>query len=454
MHPDTQSERLVWIALAAVAFATAFRALGQPAEVVFDESYGTFWASYFTGSFYVDIHPPHLRLLFAALAWLGGYHGQGVPDFQEAYDGAYYVVQRGFISALAAMTPLLMARLAIMMGASRFWGLMAGWALVFDNLRVTESRLVLPDGPLIFCGLAAGVCLGEWLRRRSIGTLLATAIFLAFAVSIKWTALAFLVPVLAILGREALTGHFRRSVLAGLVIFAAIAVWYVAGFALHLMLLPNTGDGTAFMIPEFNARLAGHAAASDGTQPLGLFAAILELNRTMAEIADNVGPHPYATAWYTWPFGVRGVYYWTDRIEPDLARIYLLPNLVILWTTTLFMAKLVLDQLFLWTRRPLALWRDGGDDLSAGLFALTYCAFFLPYALIDRPMFLYHYIPSLTFAVAVCAVIATRLDLSRITGFVWIAAAAAFFLFLKPLTYGESLAPQAYESRMLFKSWP
>lgn len=453
MQSTTQTDRLLWIALAAASFATAFRGLGSPASVVFDESYGTFWAAYFTGEFYIDIHPPHLRLLFAALAWLGGYHGQGMPDFQQAYDGAYFVVQRGFLCGLAAVCPLLMARMAILMGASRFWGLIAGWALVFDNIRLAESRLVLPDGPLIFCGLAAGVFMGEWMRRRSLGTLLATAFFLACAVSIKWTALAFLVPVFMILGREALAGQFRRSVIAAATIFAVIIVWYVAGFAAHLMLLPNTGSGADFMIPAFNARLHGHPAATDGTVPLGLFAAIAELNRTMATVAGNVGDHPYASRWYTWPLGIRGVYYWTDSLEPNLSRIYLLPNLVLLWTTTLFMAKLLLDQLFLWTRRPLTLWKSG-EECSPAWMAVTYSAFFLPYALIDRPMFLYHYMPSLTFAVAATAVLATRLGLSRVTGCLWVAALAGFFLFLMPFTYGEPLTPAAYESRMLFKTWP
>lgn len=454
MQNTTQTDRLLWLALAAVSFATAFRGLGLPDSVVFDESYGTFWSAYFSGNFYVDIHPPHLRLLFAALAWLGGYDGGGAfPAFQTPYGASYYVVQRGFLCALAAACPLLIARMTILMGASRFWGLVAGWALVFENLRITESRLVLPDGPLIFCGLAAGVLFGEWLRRRSLPTLLGAALFLAFAVSIKWTALAFLVPVFLVLGREALTGHFRRSLIAALVIFAVIIPWYFAGFAVHLLLLPNTGSGADFMIPAFNARLAGHPAATDGTAPLGLFAAILELNRTIATIAGNVGDHPYGSRWYTWPLGLRGVYYWTDNVQPDLSRIYLLPNLVVLWTTTLFMAKLILDQLFLWARRPLSLWTSGEECKPAWL-AVTYCAFFLPYALIDRPMFLYHYLPSFTFAVAATAVLASRMNLSRVTGFVWVAASAAFFLFLMPFTYGEPLTPAAYESRMLFKSWP
>lgn len=452
MQPTTRNDRLFWLALAAISFATAFRGLGSPAAVVFDESYGTFWANYFTGNFYIDIHPPHLRLLFAALGWLGGYHGQGFPEFEQPYDGTYFVVQRGFLCALAAMAPLLVARLAILMGASRFWGLLAGWALVFDNLRITESRLVLPDGPLIFCGLAAGVCFGEWLRRRSAGTLFLAAFFLACAISIKWTALAFLVPVLLILGREAISGHFRRSFVAVSVISAVILVWYFAGFAIHLLLLPNTGDGAAFMIPEFNARLAGHPASTDGTRPLGLVAATVELNRTMAAIAGNVGPHPYATAWYTWPLGLRGIYYYVDKNEPDFSRIYLLPNLVLLWTTTLFVAKLLLDQIFQWSRRPLALW-NSPLDASYGWMALSFAAFYFPYALIGRPMFLYHYMPSLTFAVAVTAVIATRLGLSRGAGYVWITAVAGFFFFLAPLTYGDSLTPDQFSRRMLLESW-
>lgn len=437
---------LAWTFLGMVSFATAFYKFGHPGDVVLDESFGTFWASYYTGKFYIDIHPPHLRLLFGALAWLGGYDGP-FPAFQEPYPGHYYLVQRAFTSLLAGIVPLLLVRLVQRMGGNNYWALIAGFACALENMRITESRLVLVDGPLLFFMLAAAVSFAEWRLSRRFSMLVAASFLFAVAFSIKWTSLALAVPVLLLLLHDA-PGRIKATFGAVATILSITVVWYFAGFALHLWLLPQIGPDSIGMSEAFNARLLGSPPTQ--TQPLSLFAAIVELNRTMAAIASNVGPHPYSSKWYTWLLGLRGIYCWNDGQD---SRIYLLPNLVVLWTTTLFMIKLLLDQLFIWARHPLRQWHAATEN-TAGWMALSFCAFILPYALIERPMFIYHYLPGFTFALSGTAVMATRLNLRPLTGVIWLVLAFGFFLFLAPLSYGTPLPQPKFDHRMLLASWP
>ena len=51
--------------------------LSEPRRVVFDEvHFGTFVSAYCgDGRYFFDIHPPHGKLLIAAMARLGGYRG-------------------------------------------------------------------------------------------------------------------------------------------------------------------------------------------------------------------------------------------------------------------------------------------------------------------------------------------------------------------------------------------
>jgi dolichyl-phosphate-mannose-protein mannosyltransferase len=213
------------------------------------------------------------------------------------------------------------------------------------------------------------------------------------------------------------------------------------------------------MSQEFQKRLQGSAFAGDaGVVALNDAQAIVELNQTMARYASKVAGHPYASAWYSWPVGWRGIYFWTDDAQKktgsaDQSRIYLLPNLVVWWLGTFAILRLLVllipRLVAAGLRRPHA--PIAGPEL---LIAFGYFCCLAPFAAIDRPMFLYHYFPAL-----LCSLLAGAVQARSITRPLPVAAAlvasfALMFAWMSPLVYGEPLTQSQLGKRMLMKAWP
>ena len=105
---------------------------------------------------------------------------------------------------------------------------------------------------------------------------------------------------------------------------------------------------------------------------------------------------------------------------------------------------------------------------SLGFLAFAWVADYLPFALIERPMFLYHYFFALLFSLAFVVI-----GLGVLTGWIkegprpftfdsrvsavgfWsvLGVAALAFLYFAPITYGTPLTPAELESRMWLSTW-
>jgi dolichyl-phosphate-mannose--protein O-mannosyl transferase len=488
-------ERWPWIALALGSFTLRFLYFGHPAEVVFDESLiGDFFARYFSGDFYLDVHPPHLKMLYAALAGMLGFEGT-FPAFEQAYPGIYHLGPRAFVCLCGALSPLLVAKVSLQLGARRTLAFAAGWALALDGAHLAESRLILNDGVMLFFGLAGWASFGSW-RARGSHSMMALSIFcLSVASSIKWTGLSFCAPILMLLAFEAtaesvqrrraavqarkpsrrakraarrsgeiqgsaqppaptvLDGKLGRNLRYAVGLIAFMPAWHFAGYELHFRLLPNAGPGTSFMSPEFNARLKGSRESVSGIPPLGDIEAVIETQAKMAYFAARVGSHPYSSSWLGWPLGLRGIYFWHDRAAGDMSRIYMLPNLVVWWSVALGMAWLLAEQTLQWLRW--ALKRAGpAPSLKKLWIGASFLALWLPYAFIGRIMFLYHYLPALALGLCALAFYASELKHADRLAIGWVVACAAMFLWMAPLGYGLPLSAEAFDMRMLFPTWP
>lgn len=436
--------------------------LGQPAEVAFDESLvGEFASHYLSGTYTFDIHPPHMKLIYALAGWLGGWTAtMGFPTVGLPYPDSYYLAMRAVPALCGSLLPLIATGLALELGAARIWALVCGWAVLLDSALMAESRFILNDVPLLFFGSAGWWCLLRWRATRSRLALAGAALLLGLAVGVKWTGVCFIGPaLLALLADRAGPSLRQRLVAVAVMAMGALAV-QAAGFEIHLSLLTRSGPGDAFMSPAFQKRLQGSAVAGDaGVTALNDVQAIVELNQTMARYASKVAGHPYASPWYSWPVGWRGIYFWTDdaaRKQPgstEQARIYMLPNLLVWWLGTFAIVRLLVlllpRLLAAGLRRPHA--PIGGPEL---LIAACWLCCLAPFAAIDRPMFMYHYFPALLCSLLAGAVQASAIERPTRIAVVLVAGFAAMFVWMSPLVYGEPLTQSQYGLRMFMKSWP
>lgn len=447
------------IGLVVAAFATRIWTLFTPAAVVFDEVYfKSFAAHYLDGRYYFDIHPPLAKLLLAGLAYLTHL----TPD--AMLNGTALVLR--LLPAIAGLllVPLMWALLR-RLGAGRPFAFLGAFLVLLDNALLVESRFILMDSMLLLFGLGAVylylIARDSDGRRRWLWLTLAAASAGA-AASIKWTGLS----ALAIIGlvwlwdqrdqAASLLKRLSELALLGLVPFLI----YAGTFWFHFQLLPQSGDGDAFMDARFQSTLTGNASYDPAVQ-LTFWDKFAQLNVKMYEANQTLtATHPYGSSWYSWPLQLRPVYYWQGDQAADgrQGNIYLLGNPIIWWGVWIaIITGLAATYLRNHSLRPATV-------AALALASTAYLINFLPFTAVSRVMFLYHYffsfLFSLIFAVLLWNDLATNdrnrqlttRNHRRLYGAVLIVIALGF-IFFAPLTYGTPLTPSELQARMWLPSW-
>ncbi|ORY53429.1 PMT-domain-containing protein [Rhizoclosmatium globosum] len=253
--------------------------ISNPHEVVFDEvHFGGFATKYINGQFFMDVHPPLGKLLFAAVGLLGGYNSTFTfKDIGDDYLASHvpYVTMRllpGFLGVLLVPVSYITLR---NLGVSNISAILSALMLTLDNGFVTQSRLILLDSGLIFfTGLTVMMWTDFLSNQEQPFTftwwypLVMTGVSLGLAGSVKWVGL-FLVATIGlstlqnlwtVLGDLRVTPrqyvhHFAARALCLIIIPGFI---YCFLFQIHFWALPNKGGGSGFMRPEFQSTLRGH----------------------------------------------------------------------------------------------------------------------------------------------------------------------------------------------------
>jgi dolichyl-phosphate-mannose-protein mannosyltransferase len=446
------------IALIAGAAITRFWSLFFPNAVVFDEVYfKAFAAHYLDGKYYFDIHPPLGKLLLAAFSHFYGLSATSML-------GGTAVGLRVLPALAGLLLVPLMWGILRRLGASRPLAFLGALAVMLDNAILTESRFILTDSMLLLFGLGAVYL---YLVARTAKTnwhwvwLSLAAVSAGAAASIKWTG----INAIAVIGLFWIWDQLRSKLswprrLAGLAILVILPISvYLSSFWLHFQLLPNSGDGDAFMSTTFQSTLKG-SPHFDPQAHLSFFSKFFQLNAEMYHANETLtATHPYGSRWYTWPLEQRGIYYWEGQ-ELSSGRqgnIYLLGNPIIWWGVWV---ALFIGLSYLWvTGRKLR----PATIMALVLAVVAYFINLLPFIGVPRVMFLYHYF----FSWFYCLIFTVMLwnDLSGIndkhqpTRRQWyILGGVAVvmllgFLYFSPLTYGTPLTQTGIQAHMWLRTW-
>jgi len=412
-----------------------FFRLSQPASVVFDEvHFGGFADAYCcTGEYFFDVHPPHGKLLAALGLKLGGYQGgQSFATIGTPLSEVNPWLLRLIPALAGSLIPLLIFLILLQLGASGWAAFLGGWAVLFDNALLLQTRVLALEGTLILSMLGA-VSLALVARKShrpfiQILLCLGAGACVGFAVGTKFTGLtaAFLVALILLAPQGPKGSLSRTALMCGYVLIGAL-VTYLGGWALHFALLDKPGPGDAF-----------------GTPAGDLVRDIIDIHRTMFAVNHGLtATHPNASPWWSWPWMWRPLYYHAD----GNSAIYFVGNPMVWWGTTvglLFIVWRTVRQALERKDMPGPFW----PEMAPRLLPLTgFLAAYLPYILIPRVLFLYHYLPALMFAICAIAIWLDPLGLTRPGRFSDQARSVRWlfflipigFLIISPLTYGFAL---------------
>jgi dolichyl-phosphate-mannose--protein O-mannosyl transferase len=445
-----------WVLLAAVSAALHFVWFDRPLSVVFDEVYfPKFGLAYLRNEYYFDLHPPLGKLIYGATAWVAGLD----PSFSFATNhlplpDPSYLALRVPPRVAGTLLPLLLAAVALELGLSRGAALAVGLLAALDNALLVMSRFALMDSFLLLFGFGALWC---WLRGRGRGGAwwIGAAVLGGAALSIKWTGLSFIALILLFEGVAWLRRPHVRGIGRPLAMVLLAGAVYVAGFAAHFAIAYRTGPDDGAMSRGFQATLQGNPNAADPSlvRP-GFVGKFVELHQRMFHnTRTTTGPHAYASRWYDWPFMMRSVDFWAEHKDGQVAHIYFLGNPAVWWAAgycILFLLVNFPPRLVGALEQP----RAQPIDRTEWFIVAGYLANLVPFVVIARIMFAYHYLPALCFALLGLGFLLDRCGgYRRPLALALLALAVAAFFHFAPLSYALPLTQQEFDARFWVRGW-
>lgn len=421
----------VLFAVALVFFSVR---LAEPPRYIFDEVYHAYTAGqYVAGNSdaylwdtsapdpnvaYMWNHPPAGVLMIA-----GGIRLWGNTPFGWRFASAVF----GAIGVVMAY--LLALRITRRKGVA----VLTSGLLLVDGLYFVQSRTGMLDifGTVFMMG--ALLALYGYLTSppdRVRGPLLAIGVFLGLALATKWNAAyaSALVGIVTLvrafnLWRAGRSEHAKPEVRDGLRVHL---VW----IPVALMAVPLA----VYLMAYVSFFAAGHGPGQ-----------FIELqNQIFRYHTGLTATHTYQSRWWEWPLTLRPVWYHSAHVDGKLLNIYANGNPMLYWA----FVPAVLWVVASWCRRREPAW----IVLAIGFFGQ-----WLPWALVPRIAFAYHFLPAAMFgSIAVAFVLAALFERGgwrRTLAVAYLIVVVLAFVYFYPVYAGTPLTEQALDNRMWISSW-
>lgn len=413
------------LVMAAFIFLRLWR-LSLPAETVFDEVYFPKMAhQYLTGEKFFDIHPPLGKLIIAI----------GEMAFGNTTLGWR------IMPALAGIAMLPVAYWAtVQIFHDKRAGLLAALLIAIDGLFIVYSRTGLMDGFLILFGLlSVGFC-WQFRNRRlagqtAWGSLLATGFFAGLALAVKWIGAGFL-PVVAAATMLTLWQKPPKATVARYDWLVWVTSFVVLPFALYT--IPFLANWQQNFWEEF---IRWHQQS---------WGYNINLNAT----------HPYASKWWSWPFLLRPIWFYYKGEEGMVAGVDAIGNPLLWWGSTLavvYSLLILAHSAYCWLRnRAKEILVDSKTALAILFLVGGWAAFYLPWTMVGRVLFLYHYFGSYLFALLLTAFWLSRAwegQRSRKVALFGLMVVVLVGLLFAPIWIAYPIPQDWFDQLMWFKSW-
>lgn len=439
-NPDMKPFKLHWydilalILITALSLLTHFLHFGHPDKVVFDEVYfGNFTNYYTKGSYFFDIHPPLGKLLLYLGSVLSGYEADlTFQNINQVYPNDHYKKLRFWPSLTGSLISPVVYLTLRMCDATFVWSTVGAILPAFDNMLLVESRFVLIDAYLWFFAALSSLIIACAIRIRNHNILFAvlTGLSVGATLSVKFTGAG-----VSIAAVHAFFMHYNFFDAFKMSFYAAISGFFmlIGSFYVHFVLLPNPGMGCAYT-RQICKKMEKHE--------LSPLVATFDLIRTMLSSNFAINEeHPYSSKWWQWPLQLgKGNWMWVNEKEE-------------LWSvgTTVIWYFSFLSLILVIIRLP-----KDKNVLHNLWILITYFISYLPFALIKRVMWNYHYAIPLIYSLEIATVAWSGIPNAHVRyslPLILLIAAALNYMVLIPVTNGLPIDSNDYYNKFFFKAW-
>ncbi|MDO4567032.1 MAG: phospholipid carrier-dependent glycosyltransferase [Oscillospiraceae bacterium] len=376
--------------------------------------------------YYETVHPPLGKLLIML-----GVAVFGMTPFGWRIVGAVFGVM---------MAPLLYA-FALRLIKKREWAAFAAVLFSFDFMRFAQTRLATIDVYLVFFIMLAGFfMLCGCQKALEEGFAAATPCFagggaaFGLAAATKWSGV-YAAAGLAIFYFGCFYARMKRLKAAGGDVKSETKAFLACGLGCYIILplLIYLASYLPYFLKDAGFGLQGIIAHQE----------LMYSYHSSLEAA-----HPFMSSWYTWPLDLRPIWYYMGTGLPAgmYASIASFGSPLLWWLGLPALLALFLS----------AIACRGSRE---GCFVLvSYLSLLLPWALIERSAFIYHYFPCVPFLALALALALSRLETGlgkdlKLLRWSLMAAAALLFAYFYPALSGLPVSRGYAASLLWLKSW-
>ncbi len=385
----------------------------------FDEIYYTRTAyEYMNGlSTYENTHPPFGKVLITLGASL-----LGTTPFGFRFMGALFGV---------LMLPF-MYLMGRNISRNRFVGAFVTFLFAFDFMHFTQTRLTTIDVFITFFVIAMYYFMERYINTSFYDRTLketwiplgACGIAFGFGIASKWTG-AYAGAGLAIIFFASLFARYREYK------YALLQPKGTTNHISHKHIINVFKENTIrtigfcmifFVVIPFCIYLLSYIPFVDAWHP-GLLERMLHNQQTMFNYhSDLNATHPYSSTWNQWPIMTRPIFYYSNTLAGNLRQgISAFGNPLVWWAG--IPAFVYMLYLAIVKRKKTAMF-----------LCIGYLAQYLPWVLVSRCTFIYHYFPSVPFLVLMIAYsflqFKNKMGKKTFVGLLTGYALAAFLLFI------------------------
>ena len=439
-----------------LSFSLRFEGLWTLDGPIFDEIfYPQYGLNYLQNVEFFYPHPPLANYLYSFSIWayitVSSLFGLGgaLVDFESLNPMSYRWLNALIGSLLFALT----YRIAITIHNNRVFALLSSLFVAIDGAMIVDSRIATANMFLLFFGLCSMVVFSSYIynNKKNQKNLMYFAFFIGLTASIKWNGLGFFLMASNYYTLLLLIKYFDKKRLAhknlGSVLADNISLF---NYSLYFLLLPiiiyiivfipDVLFNTQFTFIEKNQQMMGY-------------------HQTM--VGEN--EHPYCSNWYTWPLMLRPIAYFfesytiADSGISMIRNIHLFPNPIL--SLLSFISVIIMS--ISWLRLCLNWITKNLIDKEFFTFSFILSGYFcnlIPWIIVERCTFIYHYQPSAIFGFLALAwylgkLLEAQQWTKRIASWLILLCIVIAFLYWLPIQLGIPMENFQFYDRMKLESW-
>ncbi len=402
---SSKMARSLLFAITVFALTTRLLWLDQPKNEYFDEIYHAFtariafhgdpkawewWNPHPEGFAYEWTHPPVAKIIM-----MGGMAVLGENSLGWRLPAAIFST---------ATIPLIYI-IAYELFKSRDIGILSAATYALDGLPLSMGRIGMNDTYFVFFALLA---LYFFLKQKYFPS----SLFWGLSLASKWSAL-WLLPILGIIfisnNKSAIQKFQFKKKFLGLLWFAIIPpAVYLASYL--PMFLTNHGLDIFWGVQKqmwwYHTRLKAE--------------------------------HPFTSPWWSWPILMRPIWLYASSPKAGIVQnIYAMGNPLVFWFG---LASIFISGVYSFVE----------NNKKLGIVVFAYVAFFIPWALSPRIMFLYHYLPSIPFLAIATGYVLKRNEKLIIP---FLTGSLILFIYFYPRLVGLGVPESLNNSYFWFTAW-